>query len=375
MKTRSSTTTLYAPTTKGRRAASASKPSGVKNTKQKRKASPVFRTTHLELKGKFNNDKIADLVAVFQKAEIPVYGKGQCEFTSSIRHYNRLFRFSQPGLVVKPKTAAHVQQIVKAAKRLNFPLTIKNGAHSYSGGSTTYRGLLVDLADMTKIQLDMDSKVMTIQAGAKWGHATSELSRSGLNGYVLNGGRWVTVGVSGFILEGGIGPFTRSFGMGCDTLKEVTIVTADGSLITVKDTDNPHSPKGKLFWALCGAGGGNFGVVVELKVAVLKLQNKNESVMSSRFVWSPPEDEATFLSTMNRFYTTDFPDQLTIDSSWLLELKRPKPELNMRFLVYYDGDEKGFKKTDYEINYTQRSTGFILPQNYFREVHSVSSRN
>jgi len=272
----------------------------VKNTKQKRKASPVFRTT-LELKGKFNNDKIADLVAVFQKAEIPVYGKSQCEFTSSIRHYNRLFRFSQPGLVVNPKTAAHVQQIVKAAKRLNFPLTVKNGGHSYSGGSTTYRGLLVDLADMTKIQLDMDSKVMTIQAGAKWGHATSELSRSGLNGYVLNGGRCVTVGVSGFIFGGGIGPFTRSFGMGCDTLKEVTMVTADGSLITVKDTDNPHSPKGKLFWALCGAGGGNFGVVVELKVAVLKLQNKNESVMSSRFVWSPPEDEATFLSTMNRF--------------------------------------------------------------------------
>src|SRR5438128_1772678 len=83
------------------------------------------------------------------------------------------------------------------------------------------------------------------------------------DGYIVNGGRCPTVGVSGFVLGGGIGQFTRSFGMGCDTLKEITIVTADLSVVTVKDTDDPVSPEGKLFWALCGAGGGNFGVVVE----------------------------------------------------------------------------------------------------------------
>lgn len=42
------------------------------------------------------------------------------------------------------------------------------------------------------------------------------------------------------------------------TVKEMTLVTAEAELLTVKDTDNRKSDKGRLFWALRGAGGGNF---------------------------------------------------------------------------------------------------------------------
>ncbi|KAE9377231.1 hypothetical protein N431DRAFT_463012 [Stipitochalara longipes BDJ] len=177
---------------------------------------------------------------------------------------------------------------------------------------------------MNKVNLDMESKIMAIQAGALWGHANSELARTRQNGYALNGGRCPTVGVSGFILGGGIGPFTRSFGMGCDTLKEATIVTADGILVTVKDTDDPESPKEN-----------SSGHCV----------NKAGYVTDGVLLWElKPEDKSTFLSTMNNFYTASWPDQMTIDSSWLLDLRVPSPELAIRFLVYYDGCEKDFNR-------------------------------
>jgi FAD/FMN-containing dehydrogenase len=62
------------------------------------------------------------------------------------------------------------------------------------------------------------------------------------------------VGVGGFLLGGGLGPFSRSIGMGSDTIREITVVTADSKLLTVKDSDSCSSKEGRLFWALCGAG-------------------------------------------------------------------------------------------------------------------------
>lgn len=71
--------------------------------------------------------------------------------------------------------------------------------------------------------------------------------------------------------------------MGCDTLVEATVVIADGDLVIVKETDDRNSREGKLFWALQGAGGGNFGVVVQMKLKVQKLQNLEGTVVVGRY--------------------------------------------------------------------------------------------
>jgi FAD/FMN-containing dehydrogenase len=57
-------------------------------------------------------------------------------------------------------------------------------------------------------------------------------------------------------LGGGIGVFSRAYGLTCDHITGVEIVTADGTLHRCgpgKDED--------LYWACRGGGGGNFGVV------------------------------------------------------------------------------------------------------------------
>ena len=71
----------------------------------------------------------------------------------------------------------------------------------------------------------------------------------------LPGGQCPTVGVSGFVLGGGLGFHMREHGLGIDSLLETEIVTADGKLLHVSDKEHPD-----LFWALRGGGGGNFGI-------------------------------------------------------------------------------------------------------------------
>ena len=53
---------------------------------------------------------------------------------------------------------------------------------------------------------------------------------------------------------------SRAYGLTCDSLTQATLITADGKQLTANATENKD-----LFWALRGAGNGNFGVVTELR--------------------------------------------------------------------------------------------------------------
>ncbi|KAL7815569.1 FAD-binding domain-containing protein [Trichoderma gracile] len=287
-----------------------------------------------------------ELIQTLKENKIPVFAPGEPQYERSVARVNLVYRYARPDCVVQPRNALDVQYVVREARTRRIPITIKNGGHSYSGASTADRGISLDLMQMNGVTLNMKTKLATVKGGALWGHVYKQFVNRKIDGYVVNGGRCPTVGVSGFILGGGLSPFTRSFGMGCDTLEEATIVTASGDKVKVKRSDHPYSDKGRLFWALCGAGGGNFGVVVEMKLRIEKLQGNK--VVAGRYAWHPdfgpshPRSTPDYAATMAQFYTANFPRELTIDSTWLCDLQEGKDAI--RFLVYHNGGKAEFDK-------------------------------
>ncbi|KAK3934292.1 hypothetical protein QBC46DRAFT_428060 [Diplogelasinospora grovesii] len=252
-------------------------------------------------------------VPVVFTSPIPSFRPGDSQYERSVATANLLYRFSKPDFVVQPKSPLHVQTIIKTAVPRGLKITIKNGGHSFAGFSTTNRGILVDLCHMQDVRLHdgPSGKPESVTLGGGIGQ--------------LNGGRCPTVGVSGLVLGVGLGPFTRKLGMGCDALTEATIVTADGELVTVKESDDKQLEKGKLFWALRGAGGGNFGVVVELK---MKVQRVEDGVL-----------DGPFIDTMKKLYLFDWPPEATIDTHWVCDVK-PNKASSVRF----DGKKGKFDK-------------------------------
>lgn len=295
------------------------------------------------------------LLETLKALSIPVYVGSDLEYERSVACSNLLYRFQRPALVVQPQNVGHVQSTITQAKLRNIPITIKNGGHSYSGSSFPDDGILLDMKHMHEISLDNrdanNPEYITVQGGAIWGQVYRTLVNAGLDGKVVNGGRCPTVGVSGFMLGGGLGPFSRSLGMGVDSLLEISIVTANGELVVARATDDLSTEEGMLFWALCGGGSGSFGVVVELKMKVHSLHcgtsSLNGFVTAGRHTWYPPfrtdHDHESFLRTMNRFYTKDWVERMTIDSTWFSDTgMASKGALAVRFLPYYDGNQIDF---------------------------------
>jgi FAD/FMN-containing dehydrogenase len=75
------------------------------------------------------------------------------------------------------------------------------------------------------------------------------------NGRTVPGGSCPTVGISGLTLGGGVGVVARAYGLTCDNLQSLQLVTADGQIRTCNSSENSD-----LYWACRGGGGGNFGV-------------------------------------------------------------------------------------------------------------------
>src|SRR6266536_2645619 len=158
----------------------------------------------------------------------------------------------RPGLIVQCSGTADVIDAVNLARQQQLLTAVRSGGHSIAGYGVCDDGLMLDLSAMRGVWGDPSARAVRVQGGATWGDVDRETQAFGL---AVPGGIVSTTGVAGLTLGGGIGWLHRAYGLACDNLRSVEIVTADGQLRRASETENPD-----LFWALRG-GGGNFGVV------------------------------------------------------------------------------------------------------------------
>jgi FAD/FMN-containing dehydrogenase len=170
----------------------------------------------------------------------------------------------RPSAIIRVKNVDDVRRVIETARRDGYELAIRSGGHSVAGHSTTDGGLVIDLREMSKIDIDATTKTAWIETGATAVQVTQALAPHHL---VIGFGDSGSVGVGGIALGGGIGFLVRKYGLTIDSVLAAEVVTADGRHLVV---DESHEPD--LFWAIRG-GGGNFGVVTRLEFRLNSMPN------------------------------------------------------------------------------------------------------
>jgi hypothetical protein len=106
--------------------------------------------------------------------------------------------------------------------------------------------------------------------------------------------------MAGLTLGGGYGPLIGRFGLALDNLLSADVVLADGRIVTAE-----RGREEDLFWVLRG-GGGNFGVVTEMRIRLHEIPN----VVSGMLVY--PFSEAKTVLRRLADITRSMPDELTV---------------------------------------------------------------
>lgn len=169
------------------------------------------------------------------------------------RLFNARFDGVVPHAAVPCRSAEDVAETISFARRHRLESATRDGGHCFAGRSST-SGILIDVLPMSSVSVS--DGVARVGAGARLGEVYLGMMAHDLT---IPGGTCPSVGVAGLTLGGGLGILGRTYGVTSDRLLGARIVLADGRIL---GCDEHHDEE--LFWALRGAGIGNFGVVTDL---------------------------------------------------------------------------------------------------------------
>ncbi|MFF7142842.1 FAD-binding oxidoreductase [Streptomyces nodosus] len=180
---------------------------------------------------------------------------GDRSWSTAHQLYNTRFDSLKPAAVAYVAHADDIRTVLSYARAHGVKVAIRNGGHSYAGWSSGDNRLIIDVGNLHTIRASTGEAV--VGAGSRLIDIYRTLTAKGVT---IPGGSCPSVGVSGLTLGGGHGVISRAYGLTCDSLTQATLITADGKQLVANATENKD-----LFWALRGAGNGNFGVVTELR--------------------------------------------------------------------------------------------------------------
>lgn len=232
----------------------------------------------------------------------------------------------RPAAVALPRTAQDVVDVVRAATACGLRIAPQSTGHGAGAlaGTDLSDVVLLKLSGFTGVSVDPGSRTARVLGGTLWQDVLAETAPHGLTALHGSAG---DVAVAGYALSGGLSFYGRRHGLAASSVRAVEVVTADGDLVRA-DADH-HAD---LFWAVRG-GGGNFGVVVAIELALLPIQD----VFAGMLLWDR-ERAPEVLRAWAR-WTKELPESVT--SSLRVMSFPPLPELppflSGRQLVVVDG--------------------------------------
>lgn len=164
--------------------------------------------------------------------------------------------------------------------------------------------VIIDISPMKRIYYDQSMNAIAVEAGATVGETFRALFESW--GVVVPLGEYPGIGMGGHVVGGAFGFLCRQFGLACDYLHAVEVVTVNeaGHAEIVVASRDASDPNRELWWAHTGGGGGNFGIVTRYWFRspdargadpAKLLPRAPESITTLRAEWDWSDvDEATF---------------------------------------------------------------------------------
>ncbi|HET8617696.1 MAG TPA: FAD-binding oxidoreductase [Acidimicrobiales bacterium] len=175
---------------------------------------------------------------------------GSTAYERRYRGFNARYHDLRPRAMVACASPEDVSETLSFLAAQRLPHAVRSGGHCFAGRSST-SGVVVDVAPLRAVSVS--AGVATVGAGAPLGDVYEALQRHDVT---IPGGTCPLVGIAGLVLGGGLGILGRTHGTTSDHLVAAQVVLADGRIV---DCDEGRHED--LFWALRGAGAGNFGVV------------------------------------------------------------------------------------------------------------------
>ncbi len=213
------------------------------------------------LEGKINRDQIE--AADGNLIDVIRYNKACQIFNTRLQ--------LKPFVIVYCKTAGEVQLVFNNAKSNNLEIRLRSGGHDHEGECTGTDTIVIDFTRMNSVNLvtKNNETYVHIGPGISFKDLTTQLA---VQGVMIPHGTCATVGIAGFTMGGGWGPWTRIAGMCCESLVGATIVLGDGEIVKLDTTNGESVPN--LLWALRGGGGMSYGIVTELVIKTFPLPNE-----------------------------------------------------------------------------------------------------
>ena len=192
----------------------------------------------------------ADWTALAKDLAGTLVRPGEGSYATAKLLFDPRFDGQHPAGIAYVANAHDVSTCLAFVRKFGIPLAARSGGHGYAGWSGS-SGLVIDVSNLKTVSVS--GTTATVGAGTRLIDFYHGLAAKGR---AVPGGSCATVGIAGLTLGGGIGVTARAYGLTCDSLESLQIVTANGAVLTATGTGQYSD----LLWASQGGGGGNFGV-------------------------------------------------------------------------------------------------------------------
>src|SRR5579863_4992142 len=172
--------------------------------------------------------------------------------TGRIFNARRPDRF--PAAVLLAASDADVVSGVRLAAERGWPVSVRSGGHSWAAWSLRDDALLIDLGGLRDLAYDPATGVVSARPAIKGGLELAPFLAE--RGRAFPAGHCASVGLGGYLLQGGQGWDARARGWACQSVTALEVVTGDGARIRASAAQNAD-----LLWAARGAGPGFPGLV------------------------------------------------------------------------------------------------------------------